>query len=103
MVSRPWSAVRRSWSAVHGRRSTPPPTLLPPHPSLRTAHSSLIFCGATRVVHLAAHMALLDLDKIIIKRTVIGIRCSVCGGNLQPTKKRSAVGTLVQLVSFGRI
>lgn len=32
-------------------------------------------------------MALLDLDKIIIKRTVIGVRCAVCGGNLVPGKK----------------
>jgi len=33
-------------------------------------------------------MALLDLDKIIIKRTVIGIRCTACGGNLVGYKKK---------------
>ena len=48
-------------------------------------------------------MALLDLDKIIIKRTVIGIRCTSCGGNLQVTKKRSVVGTCIKLLSFGAI
>lgn len=44
-------------------------------------------------------MALLDLDKIIIKRTVIGIRCISCGGNLV-TKKRSVICRIVNIVSF---
>jgi ssDNA-binding Zn-finger/Zn-ribbon topoisomerase 1 len=48
-------------------------------------------------------MALLDLDKIIIKRTVIGIRCTSCGGNLVIVKKRSILGRFITLVSFGSI
>jgi ssDNA-binding Zn-finger/Zn-ribbon topoisomerase 1 len=48
-------------------------------------------------------MALLDLDKIIIKRTIIGIRCTSCGGNLVVAKKRSIVGRFIKLVSFGTI
>jgi len=34
------------------------------------------------------HMALLDLDKIIIKRTIVGIRCTSCGGSLEVAKKK---------------
>lgn len=44
-------------------------------------------------------MALLDLDKIIIKRTVIGIRCTKCGGNLLPRKK-SILCHIMRFVSF---
>jgi len=45
-------------------------------------------------------MALLDLDKITIKRTVIGIRCTSCGGNLV-AKKRSIMCRIINIVSFG--
>jgi hypothetical protein len=48
-------------------------------------------------------MALLDLDKIIIKRTILGIRCTSCGGNLVPVKRKSIIGRLIKLVSFGTI
>ena len=48
-------------------------------------------------------MALLDLDKIIIKRTIIGIRCSSCGGNLEVSKKKSMAGHFINLASFGAI
>lgn len=47
-------------------------------------------------------MGLLDLDKIIVQRTVIGIRCTSCGGNLH-LKKISFGGRLIRLVSFGMI
>ena len=47
-------------------------------------------------------MALLDLDKIIIKRTVTGIRCSSCGGNLL-AKKKSLICYIIKIVSFGSL
>ena len=46
-------------------------------------------------------MGLLDLDKIIIKRTVLGIRCTVCGGNLVVSPKMSVLGRLAMMVSLG--
>jgi uncharacterized protein with PIN domain len=49
------------------------------------------------------HMALLDLDKIIIKRTIVGIRCTSCGGGLEIAKKKSITGRFIKLVSFGAI
>jgi hypothetical protein len=48
-------------------------------------------------------MALLDLDKIIIKRTVLGIRCTSCGGNLVAAGKKSIVRLIINLASFGTI
>ena len=48
-------------------------------------------------------MALLDLEKIIIKRTILGIRCTVCGGNLVLAKKKSSAGRFIKLISFGTI
>ncbi|GAB4024556.1 hypothetical protein [Spirosoma gilvum] len=48
-------------------------------------------------------MGLLDLDKIIIKRTVLGIRCTACGGNLVIAEKKSAAGWFMKVISFGVI
>jgi uncharacterized protein with PIN domain len=48
-------------------------------------------------------MALLDLDKIIIKRTIQGIRCTSCGGNLIMAKKKSITGRFIKLISLGTI
>ncbi|GAB3933127.1 hypothetical protein GCM10028804_48640 [Larkinella terrae] len=48
-------------------------------------------------------MGLLDLDKIIIKRTILGIRCSACGGNLVLTHKQSIAGRVLKLASFGTL
>jgi hypothetical protein len=48
-------------------------------------------------------MSLLDLDKIIIKRTIVGIRCTSCGGNLVDAKKKSLIGQLVRVISLGII
>ncbi len=48
-------------------------------------------------------MTLLDLDKIIIKRTIVGIRCSDCGGNLVVAKKKSITSRILQALSFGTI
>jgi DNA-directed RNA polymerase subunit RPC12/RpoP len=48
-------------------------------------------------------MGLLDLDKIIIKRTIVGIRCTTCGGNLIIAKKKSIAVLFVNAISFGTI
>jgi len=48
-------------------------------------------------------MGLLDVDKIIIKRTIVGIRCPACEGNLTDTQKKSFIGLAVQLISLGKI
>lgn len=48
-------------------------------------------------------MGILDLDKIIIKRTVVGIRCTACGGNLVVSKKRSFAARLLKIASFGNV
>jgi uncharacterized protein with PIN domain len=48
-------------------------------------------------------MALLDLDKIIIKRTIVGIRCTSCGGNLEIAKKKSNISRFIKMISFGAI
>lgn len=48
-------------------------------------------------------MALLDLDKIIIKRTVIGIRCASCGGKLVAAEKKSIAEKIIKVISFGTI
>ena len=48
-------------------------------------------------------MALIDLDKIIIKRTIQGIRCTACGGNLVVSKRKSIVGRLASMISFGAV
>jgi hypothetical protein len=47
-------------------------------------------------------MGLLDLDKIIVHRTIIGIRCTSCEGNLIP-KKVSFTARFAKLISFGKI
>ncbi|GGH21135.1 hypothetical protein GCM10007423_02030 [Dyadobacter endophyticus] len=46
-------------------------------------------------------MALIDLDKIIVKRTILGIRCTVCGGNLLVSEKESAISKLARIISLG--
>lgn len=48
-------------------------------------------------------MSLLDLDKIIIKKNVLGIRCPACGGNLLLTDKRCVIGWFSKIVSLGRL
>ena len=46
-------------------------------------------------------MALIDLDKIIIKRTILGIRCTVCGGNLVVSNRKSFAARFATVISFG--
>ena len=48
-------------------------------------------------------MALLDLDKIIIDRTIVGINCRDYGGNMVAAKKRSITSRIIQVLSFGTI
>jgi uncharacterized protein with PIN domain len=48
-------------------------------------------------------MALIDLDKIIVKRTILGIRCTVCGGNLAISQKKSVASRLVRFLSLGTV
>ncbi|MEO7766969.1 MAG: hypothetical protein ABIS01_06065 [Ferruginibacter sp.] len=81
-----------------------------PHSSRTSIHSSLTshihpfyFAGFFSGSIFASGMALLDLDKIIIKRTILGIRCTSCGGNLVIARKKSIVCRFINLVSFGTI
>ena len=48
-------------------------------------------------------MALIDLDKIIVKRTILGIRCAVCGGSLVTSPKKSVTSRLARILSLGTI
>jgi DNA-directed RNA polymerase subunit RPC12/RpoP len=48
-------------------------------------------------------MALIDLDKIIIKRTILRIRCTACGGNLVVSSRKSIAGRLARVISFGAV
>lgn len=48
-------------------------------------------------------MGLLDLDKIIIKRTVMGIRCAVCGGNLIVSDNLCLTGRIAKMISLGKL
>ena len=48
-------------------------------------------------------MALIDLDKIIVKRTILGIRCTVCGGNLVISTKKSFASQLARMLSLGTV
>ncbi|BAV05089.1 hypothetical protein FLA_1096 [Filimonas lacunae] len=47
-------------------------------------------------------MALLDLDKIIVHRTITGIRCNSCEGNLVRVKM-SFTARMVKLLFLGRL
>jgi ribosomal protein S27E len=47
-------------------------------------------------------MAILDLDKIVFNRTIIGIVCEKCGGNLKQSGKAKATRWLIRILSFGK-
>ncbi|OQP44227.1 hypothetical protein A4H97_33270 [Niastella yeongjuensis] len=47
-------------------------------------------------------MGLLDLDKIVVHRTIIGIRCISCEGSLLAIKTTFSA-RLTKLISFGKI
>ncbi len=48
-------------------------------------------------------MGLIDLDKIIVKKTILGIRCLACGGNLVIAPKKSIASRLARLLSLGTV
>ncbi|KAA0993475.1 hypothetical protein [Dyadobacter aurulentus] len=48
-------------------------------------------------------MALIDLDKITITRNIFGIRCTVCGGNLIVSDKKSLASRIAGIVSLGTL
>lgn len=48
-------------------------------------------------------MALIDLDKIIIKRTIEGIRCAECAGSLSYCPHKSVHSKIIRLVTFGAV
>jgi len=48
-------------------------------------------------------MAILELDKIIFTKTVIGIVCTKCGGDLKPTGKKHLSDKVFNVVSFGKV
>jgi DNA-directed RNA polymerase subunit RPC12/RpoP len=109
MVKFQISNFNGQWSMVIGRRSIVK-TQSSAFPSQSSRHSSppgcvrpfflpfWLFKGTFGDV-----MGLLDLDKIIIKRTILGIRCTACGGNLVISGKQSVVGQLTKVISLGTI
>ncbi|HKR05414.1 MAG TPA: hypothetical protein VJY62_12335 [Bacteroidia bacterium] len=48
-------------------------------------------------------MALLNLDKVEIKRTTIGIICPKCGGDLIPSAIKNMGSKIMHVVSLGTI
>ncbi|MEO8149971.1 MAG: hypothetical protein ABI723_20195 [Bacteroidia bacterium] len=48
-------------------------------------------------------MSLLNIDKIIINRTIVGINCTSCGGALKAIDKKSFTGKFIKAISFGTI
>jgi hypothetical protein len=80
------------------------PSSLSTHPSSLTKHIHPIFLAVLAACStFASDMALLDLDKIIIKRTILGIRCTACGGNLVMAKKRTLLGRLIKWIALGTV
>ncbi len=45
-------------------------------------------------------MAILDLDKIVINKTIIGITCPVCSGNLILISKPAKFKKISRIISF---
>jgi hypothetical protein len=48
-------------------------------------------------------MAIVDLDKIIIRQTIIGINCPRCGGALREIKAARFKTKAIKILSFGAI
>lgn len=46
-------------------------------------------------------MAILYLENLVIKRTVIGINCSACGGNLKLVEKKSFTQKIIKAITLG--
>jgi hypothetical protein len=93
--------VNRQWSMVNGH-----PTPLPKLPAFRPASPRfrpIYLTGFFSCYTIANEMALLDLDKIIIKRTIMGIICTKCGGNLKPMETKTITGKIIKALSFGQM
>jgi hypothetical protein len=48
-------------------------------------------------------MAILELDKIIIKKPDTGIHCTNCGGDLKNTNKKKLLGWIITITTFGKV
>lgn len=48
-------------------------------------------------------MAIIDLDKIIFKKTIIGITCSGCGGNLKHITEKTITGKIISALTLGKV
>jgi ribosomal protein S27E len=48
-------------------------------------------------------MAILELDKIIIKKPDTGIQCIHCGGDLKQNGKIKLLGKIVAFITFGKV
>lgn len=46
-------------------------------------------------------MPLLNLDNIIIQKTIIGINCMTCGGNLKLVEKKSFAQKIIKAFTLG--
>ncbi|MBL7933616.1 MAG: hypothetical protein JNL60_17060 [Bacteroidia bacterium] len=46
-------------------------------------------------------MAIIDLDKIIVSQTIIGVNCPRCGGKLSVTKESRFKRTVLNFFSAG--
>lgn len=46
-------------------------------------------------------MAILDLDNISFKKTIIGINCIKCGGNLKESEKARMIRRFITMFSLG--
>jgi DNA-directed RNA polymerase subunit RPC12/RpoP len=48
-------------------------------------------------------MAILDLDKILIRKQHSGIACIYCGGDLIKTDKPKLIGKIISWLTLGKI
>jgi hypothetical protein len=48
-------------------------------------------------------MAILELDKIIIKKPDSGIQCIHCGGDLKQTGKIKLLAKIITIITLGKI
>lgn len=48
-------------------------------------------------------MAILNLEKIVFTKTIIGITCKRCGGNLKAKEKKSFTEKIITVLTLGTI
>jgi YgiT-type zinc finger domain-containing protein len=46
-------------------------------------------------------MALLDIDKILLKKTIKGINCLECGGSLKEIENKTMTGKIIKAATIG--